>query len=71
MKFAGAVAVITGAGRGIGRRMALDFAAAGARVVAAARTAETLETLIGEIRGAGGTAVAVPTASAGSPTAKR
>ena len=61
MKFAGEVAVITGAGRGIGRRMALDFAAEGARVVAAARTGETLETLIDEIRGAGGTAVAAPT----------
>ena len=61
MTFAGKVAVITGAGRGIGRRMAVDFAGAGARVVAAARTGETLETLIDEIRGAGGTAVAVPT----------
>ncbi len=61
MTFAGKIAVITGAGRGIGRRMAMDFAAAGANIVAAARTAETLDSLIDEIREAGGTAVAMPT----------
>ena len=61
MTLAGKIAVVTGAGRGIGRRMAMDFAAAGAKVVAAARTAETLDSLIDEIRETGGTAIAVPT----------
>ena len=34
------VAIVTGAGRGIGRGSALAFAEVGARVVVAARTAE-------------------------------
>ena len=49
MTFSGKIAVITGSGRGIGRRMAMDFAAAGAKVVAAARTAETLDSLIDDL----------------------
>ncbi|HEY6492499.1 MAG TPA: SDR family oxidoreductase [Trebonia sp.] len=41
--FAGKTALITGAGRGIGRAIALGLAGAGARVVLLARTAEQLE----------------------------
>ncbi len=41
----GRVALVTGAGRGIGRCCALAFAAAGARVIAVARTAADLEAL--------------------------
>ncbi|MER6799797.1 SDR family NAD(P)-dependent oxidoreductase, partial [Amycolatopsis mediterranei] len=55
------VVVLMGASSGIGRATALAFAARGARVVCAGRTARALDTLVEEIAGAGGTAVAVPT----------
>ena len=53
------VAVITGAGRGIGRGLAIGFAQAGARVVCAARTQSQLEETARLIRAAGGDALAV------------
>ena len=59
MLLEGKIAIVTGAGSGIGRASAIRFAAEGAAVVAAdireARAAETA----GEIRAAGGKAVAV------------
>ncbi|MEU0217954.1 SDR family oxidoreductase [Streptomyces sp. NPDC006265] len=55
------VIVVTGASSGIGRATALQFARQGARVVAAARSEEALDTLVSEIQGAGGDALAVPT----------
>jgi NAD(P)-dependent dehydrogenase (short-subunit alcohol dehydrogenase family) len=55
------VVVITGASSGIGREAALRFGRAGARVVVAARNQPALETLVTEIRGLGGRAIAVPT----------
>jgi 3-oxoacyl-[acyl-carrier protein] reductase len=58
---AGRVAVVTGAGRGIGRAIAIGYAAAGAHVVVASRTASDLESLVEEVAGAGGRATAVPT----------
>ncbi len=54
------VAVVTGASRGIGRVAALGLAAAGAHVVAIARTVGGLEELDDEIRAAGGAATLVP-----------
>jgi NAD(P)-dependent dehydrogenase (short-subunit alcohol dehydrogenase family) len=57
---AGRIAVVTGASRGIGRATALAFAAAGAHVVALARTQGALEELDDEIRAIGGTATLVP-----------
>lgn len=48
--------VITGASSGIGEAMARVYAAQGARVVLGARSAERLEALTAEIRGAGGQA---------------
>jgi NAD(P)-dependent dehydrogenase (short-subunit alcohol dehydrogenase family) len=57
---AGRVAVVTGASRGIGYHAAKGFAAAGAHVVALARTTGGLEELDDEIRAAGGAATLVP-----------
>jgi 3-oxoacyl-[acyl-carrier protein] reductase len=47
------IAVVTGAGRGIGRAVALRFAAEGADVVCVSRTAENSEKVAGEIRALG------------------
>jgi NAD(P)-dependent dehydrogenase (short-subunit alcohol dehydrogenase family) len=52
----GRVALITGAGRGIGRSVAIAFAQSGAEVWLTARTRSELEQLAGEIKAAGGRA---------------
>jgi NAD(P)-dependent dehydrogenase (short-subunit alcohol dehydrogenase family) len=58
---AGRQAVVTGASRGIGAATAAAVAAAGARVVLAARDHEALDGVAKRIRDAGGEAKAVPT----------
>ena len=58
LRLDGKTAVVTGAGRGLGRGCALVLAELGAHVVAAARSASELESLAAEIRADGGSAEA-------------
>ena len=53
------IALVTGASRGIGRSCALALAAAGARLIVAARSIEKLEEVAAEIRANGGDAYAL------------
>lgn len=53
------VAIVTGAGRGIGKAIALGLSAAGANLVVAARTTEQVEATAAEINDKGGKAIAV------------
>jgi 7-alpha-hydroxysteroid dehydrogenase len=55
------VAIITGAGRGLGRAMAVKFAEAGADVVAASRTQAQLEETAAAVTATGRKCVIVPT----------
>ena len=61
MKLEGQVAVITGAGRGIGRAIALTYAREGARLVLAARSEAELEETAAAASEAGAEAIAVRT----------
>lgn len=60
MKLKDKISVITGAGRGIGRSIALAFAEEGADVVLAARSREQLEEVAREVKGKGRRALTVP-----------
>src|ERR1700730_14288075 len=56
---AGDVVLVTGAGRGIGKAIALALVAAGARVILTARTESELDETCAEIESAGGHGLAV------------
>jgi NAD(P)-dependent dehydrogenase (short-subunit alcohol dehydrogenase family) len=57
----GRTAIVTGAGRGIGRAISLVLAEAGADVVVAARTTAEIESVANEVRAMGRQALAIPT----------
>src|SRR5438132_10403808 len=57
----GKVALVTGAGRGLGRQMALALADAGADIVCAARTKEQIERTAADIEALGRGAAVQPT----------
>ncbi len=58
---AGRLVLVTGASRGIGAATAEAIAAAGARVILAARDREALDSVVGRIHDAGRQATSVPT----------
>ena len=60
MKLEGKIAIITGAGKGIGREAALAVAAEGATVVAVARTQADLDETVRQIEDNGGKAISLP-----------
>lgn len=60
MKLQGEIAIVTGAGKGIGREIALALGAEGATVIAVSRTKADLDEVVGEILVKGGTALALP-----------
>ncbi|RRT45431.1 hypothetical protein B296_00028560 [Ensete ventricosum] len=55
----GKVVMVTGASSGIGREICLDLAAAGCKIVAAARRVDRLKSLCDEINGSSNTVQAV------------
>ena len=59
MSLEGRTAIVTGAGRGIGRAIALVLAEAGADVVAVARTASEIESAAADVEALGSKALAV------------
>ncbi len=63
-EFAGKVAVVAGAGRGIGRAVVRDLARSGADIAMCSRSAGELDALAAEVREMGRKVVAVPTAVA-------
>ena len=61
MRLKNKVAILTGAGSGIGKATALMFAKEGAKVVVAGRRAEPLKKVVDTIRSEGGAAIDHPT----------
>ena len=60
MKVQGSTVIVTGAGSGVGRALALEFARHGARVVCCGRREDRLKETVALAEAEGGTALAVP-----------
>jgi NAD(P)-dependent dehydrogenase (short-subunit alcohol dehydrogenase family) len=58
-RLAGKVAIVTGAGQGIGQAIAVGYAEAGAKVVITGRTKSKLDEAVAKIEAAGGTAIGI------------
>ncbi len=71
MDFSAKVAIVTGAGKGIGRRVSLALAARGARVVLAGKRDESINAVKAEIEKAGGEAYPIRTDVASGRTLRR
>jgi NAD(P)-dependent dehydrogenase (short-subunit alcohol dehydrogenase family) len=70
-RLAGKVAVITGAGQGVGLGIAEAYSAEGASVVITGRNAERLDAAVPQIESRGGKALAVPGDAARKESAER
>ncbi|MCW5893637.1 MAG: SDR family oxidoreductase [bacterium] len=71
MSLTGRIAVVTGAGSGLGRAGALALAAAGARVAVSDLRPDATEETAAAIRAAGGEAIAIPADAGDRAQAKR
>jgi NAD(P)-dependent dehydrogenase (short-subunit alcohol dehydrogenase family) len=71
LKLQDKVALVTGAGRGIGRAIALDYGLEGAKVAVTARTAAELDEVVGTIKSKGGKATAIVADLSDRKTVKR